>query len=411
MYFNQLPLNRILVVVLLLIIPGENAWSSSYKVLYNFNYTSANPYALISDAAGNAYGVGGGQDGFGTIYELSPTAGYHLLYAFHFGGVGGKGPVGSLVLDSAGNLYGATSSGGNHNAICGSSGCGVVYKLSPSSNGGLWTETVLYSFCSQPNCADGWFPVAGVIFDSAGNLYGTTQAGGLGCGTVFELTPTGANWNEQVLHSVSEGCFPSAGLTFDGAGNLYGTVSSSGPGGGGLVFELSPNARGAWTYADLYAFGSSGSQDAAGPESTLVFDSAGNLYGTTLGGGQFGSGTVFRLAADAGAWTEAVLHSFGNGNDGAIPVTGLVLDASGNLYGTTVGGGDPGCGSSGCGTVYTLSPTEGGGWFERVFRFPADGQLGLEPYSSVVLDSAGNVFGTAKTGGANNDGVVFKITP
>ncbi len=234
-----------------------------------------------------------------------------------------------------------------------------------------WKEKVLHSFCSQPNCADGDYPTAGLIFDAAGNLYGTTYAGGAygayGPGTVFELTPAaGGGWTEKVLHSFdndcTDGASPYASLIFDAAGNLYGTTSrrrllpacDAGE-GCGTVFELTPTAGGGWTEKVLHSFGNG--TDGANPDCDLIFDAAGNLYGTTIYGGTYSYGTVFELTpAGGGNWTEKVLHNFNrNGTDGICPYAGLIFDAAGNLYGTTSLGG-----TFGVGTVFELTPKRAG---------------------------------------------------
>src|ERR1019366_934096 len=208
---------------------------------------------------------------------------------------------------------------------------------------------VLYSFIH--NGTDGGFPQAGLIFDAAGNLYGTTSEGGTssscsgGCGTVFELTPTaGGGWTEKVLHNFNsngtDGANPYAGLIFDAAGNLYGTTTVGGTYYYGTVFELTPTAGGGWTEKVLHSFNYNGT-DGNNPQASLTIDAAGNLYGTTSGGGTYGNykGTVFELTPAAGGdWTETVLHNF-VGPDGAAPLAGLIFDAAGNLYGTTSGGG------------------------------------------------------------------------
>jgi uncharacterized repeat protein (TIGR03803 family) len=413
-------------VAALVLLTATSAWAAGYKVLYNFNSQSSNPSSgLITDEAGNAYGTtsAGGYDGAGTVYELSPKSGFRVLYAFRKN-MGGYLPQGNLVFDSNGNLYGTTVVGGTKNAQC-VDGCGVVFELSPAGNGQPWTETVLYRFCSQANCADGAYPQAGATFDSAGNLYGTTLIGGNqscqedgpGCGTVFELTPTLSGWTENVIHefTIGDGYFPRGGLTFDTDGNLYGTASGGGGGNGGTVFELSPSGDG-WVENVLYNFNnSSGSTDGSGPQAGLIFDSLGNLYGTTAGGGAFGvggftgPGTVFELSPDADGWVETILYSFAGGNDGSDPKSRLTLDPSGNLYGTTwAGGGSKGCLGNGCGTVFRLTPTESGQWNESLFRFPLPGTLGLQPTAPVILDVAGSVYGTTTAGGIG-DGVVFRI--
>jgi uncharacterized repeat protein (TIGR03803 family) len=420
-----------LAVVLSIFFSAADAWSEGYKVLYNFNSTNANPSSgLIVDGAGNAYGTTaqGGNDHSGTVYELSPTTGYHLLFAFSNAGHGGKHPQGNLVFDSVGNLYGTTVSGGVDKTECSNQGCGVVFELSPpSTNGGLWTETVLYSFCSQADCADGAEPQAGVAIDALGNLYGTTFIGGNpgcqeegpGCGTVFELSLTESGWIESVIHEfvIGNGAFPRGSLIFDTAGNLYGTTASGGQENGGTVFELSL-IGGVWNQSVIYDFnGSSGSTDGCSPEAGLTLDAAGNLYGTTAVGGSSGSGngsgfgTVFELSPMSGQWVESILYSFTGGDDGANPESTLTLDAIGNLYGTTLaGGGALGCNRVGCGTIFELTPN-GGEWLESLFRFPVNGQLGTQPNSQLFFNSDGKIYGTTMAGGAKgaDDGVLFGI--
>ncbi len=292
---------------------ATRAWADTHeKVLFNFNRTDgAYTFAgLIFDAAGNLYGttVGGGtyaycSDGYGcgTVFELTPTAGggwtEQVLYNFG-NGTDGVNPYDGLIFDAAGKLYGTTPNGGTY-------GYGTVFELTPTESGG-WTETVLHSFCSQTDCTDGEAPQAGLIFDTLGNLYGSTTAGGTytsncnyGCGTVFELTPTGGGaWTEQVLHSFgngTDGYYPFAGLIFDAAGNLYGTTWAGGTYGWGTVFELTPTGGG-WTETVLHSFNDNGT-DGILPEAGLIFDAIGNLYGTTPSGGAEGEygGTVFEL--------------------------------------------------------------------------------------------------------------------
>jgi uncharacterized repeat protein (TIGR03803 family) len=409
---------------------ATSARSAGYKVLYDFGLKSITPSSgLIFDAAGNAYGVtsGGGYANGGTVYELSPKTGHHLPYAFHGGnsGTGGFLPQGNLVLDSKGNLYGTTVYGGVKNSQC-EGGCGVVFELSPPLNGGQWIETVLYRFCSQANCADGANPQAGVIFDSAGNLYSTTYNGGIqncqnegpGCGTVFELSPDGSGWTESVIHNfggVEDGVLPYCNLVFDGVGNLYGPTAAGGDGNGGTVFELSPSGN-SWIETVLYSFhGFSGSTDGYAPSAGVMFDATGNLYGTTAGGcANLYYGTVFELSPGLEGWTETILHSFASGTDGAKPESGLALDLSGNLYGTTVAGGSitKACLGGGCGTVFRLSPSNGQ-WTEDLFRFPTDsddGDDGLQPTAPVFLDAEGRVYGTTTAGGKIGNGVAFRIT-
>ena len=264
-----------------------------------------------------------------------------VLHSFNGNGADGYQPEASLIFDAVGNLYGTTYWGGTY-------GFGTVFELTPSGGGG-WTETVLHSF--QPNGTDGNYPIAGLIFDAAGNLYGTTSAGGTyGFGTVFELTPEeGGGWTETVLLNFNgtDGSYPHAGLAFDAAGNLYGTTGYDGTYHYGTVFELTPTAGGGWTETVLHSFGNG--TDGASPFAGLIFDAAGNLYGTTSAGGTYGTGTVFELTGGR----EQVLYSFKSryGADGATPYAGLIFDAAGNLYGTTYWGGN-----YGDGTVFELTP-------------------------------------------------------
>ncbi len=408
--------------------------ASTEKVLYSFcgysnDCTGYFPQGnLILDNAGNLYGTTyRGNTDDGNVFELSPgsngTWTETVLYSFTGGGDGGY-PNGGLIFDAAGNLYGVTQSGGNTNC-----NCGTVFELSPGRNG-TWTETVLYSFTGP----DGYGPRAGLTFDSAGNLYGTTQGGGaIGSGTVYQLTP-GSNglWTEKVIHSfnpkVKDGWTPFSPVTFDTSGNLYGTTQRGGTGGGyGTVFQLTPHANGKWTEKLLRSFGGDG-KDGASPWAGVILDAAGNLYGTTNHGGTDrsgcifqqqgqGCGTVFQLTPGAnGKWTETVLHSFSNnGKDGYEPQASLILDAAGNLYGTTVWGGSAQgseCYGDGCGIVFQLTPGGKGKWTEKILHnFDPEKMDGYNPVYGLILDAAGNLYGTTEWGGANGGGAVFEVTP
>jgi uncharacterized repeat protein (TIGR03803 family) len=338
---------------------------------------------------------------------------YKMLYKFT-GGKDGENPD-ALIFDQAGNLYGTTDRGGAH-------GLGTVFQLVPNADGN-WRESVLYSFCSRTNCGDGAQPAAGVVFDLAGNLYGTTSGGGgaHGGGTVFKLAPNAdGSWRESVLHSFcsrtncGDGAFPPASLIFDPAGSLYGTTWRGGALDQGTVFKLTRNADGSWRESVLHSFCSrTNCGDGTGPEAGLVFDPAGNLYGTTSSGGALDQGTVFKLTRNAdGSWRESVLHSFcsrTNCGDGAQPVADLVFDPAGNLYGTTFAGGDQGCyQGGGCGVVFKLTPNSNGGWKEAVLHTFAD-HPGASPFAGLILDPAGNLYGTSF--GFTTFGSVFEITP
>jgi uncharacterized repeat protein (TIGR03803 family) len=395
--------------VSLLVTSSWAATNWNEKVLYNFGNGADGKYpasGLIRDAAGNLYGttVGGPHPPSGTVFELSPTqgGGWTETVLYTFGGLpDGAEPWAGLIFDAAGNLYGTTSQGGNYLY-------GTVFELMPNGSGG-WTETVLHSFGSG---TDGYQPLNGsLMFDAAGNLYGTTQEGGTaGGGTVFELTPNGSGgWTETVLHSFgsgTDGRFPLAGLIFDAAGDLYGTTELGGNSNAGTVFELTPNGGGGWTETVLHRFGNG--TDGAEPWAGLIFDARGNLYGTTFQGGNYLGGTVFELTPNgSGGWAETVLHSFGKGTDGYQPTYGsLIFDAAGNLYGTTQLGG-----SSNSGTVFELTPDGSGGWAETLLdSFDAtDGQR--FPWAGLIFDAAGNLYGTTYGGGTYGHGTVFELTP
>jgi hypothetical protein len=345
---------------------------------------------VIADASGNIYGTtayGGTGDcvllgikgGCGTVFELSPpqTKGgkwtYTILYSFPTAKQGYV-PWGDLVFDSAGNLYGATYFGGGKGTTCDAfyKYCGAVFELSPpKTKGGKWTEKVLHAFAGG---TDGANPNGGLTLDASGNVYGTTYAGGnqgcntsssVGCGMVFALRPPttkSGGWTEKVLHRFDghDGANSDAGVVFDVNGNLYGTTYYA-PGPYGLVFELkkpSGTVR-SWTETVLHAF--SDGNDGANPAAGLVFDASGDLYGTTSrgqGGSQYGD--VFRLkppGSRAGLWTFTVLFGFHTTLNAEQPMSGLSLDGSGTLYGTSeYGGVGTGCGSGACGTVFEVSP-------------------------------------------------------
>jgi uncharacterized repeat protein (TIGR03803 family) len=362
---------------------------------------------LVADAAGNLYGTdqGGGSSGKGTVFELLPPAAGKKAWTtkvlFNFNGTNGSQPVAGMVFDKSGNLYGTTLTGG-------ASGGGAVFELAPPAKAkGAWTETLLHSFSGT----DGVNLQAGVIFDTAGNLYGATVGGGAAsAGTVFRLAPPAQGqtaWTLTTLFSFnggSTGYTPTGTLIIDKSGNIYGTTVNGGTYGNGIAYELSAPGGGGtpWNEIVLQSFtGTNGIHPYAG----MVADSSGNLYGTTVAGGATGNGTVFKLTPP-GTGTETVLLSF-NGTDGNYPFPNLAIDAHGNLFGATGGGG-----KSGYGTVFELVPPSGGqtAWTEKVLTsFTA--KTGEGPSAGVLLDSAGDIFGTAVTAGAQHDGTPFKLTP
>lgn len=285
---------------------------------------------------------------------------------------------------------------------------GVVFKLSPNSKG-TWTETVLYRFTGG---VDGGPPNGDLIFDGAGNLYGTTKGGGTGAnaGVVFKLSPNSdGSWTDTVLYSFTggaDGRSPQAGVILDAVGNIYGTTAGGGSNGNGTVFELSPDSSGTWTETVLYSSGSSGPGDV--PISKLTFDAAGNLYGTMAQCVSGCYGTVFKLSPNSnGTWTYSALHAFTDVRDGRYPVN-VIIDAAGNLYGVTTVGGD--CGTTGtCGIVFKLMPNSNGDWAESVIhRFYTEAYLDVNPMS---FDAAGNLYGTTFDGGFDNYGRVFELMP
>ncbi len=320
-----------------------NAKTGVETVLHNFagGADGATPEgSLVRDKAGHLYGTttAGGASGAGTVFEITGTK-ESVLYSFA-GGADGANPQAGLLLDAAGNLYGTTSQGG-------SSGNGTVFKLVPAKKKTEnWTESVLYSFGTG---TDGSAPVGGVSLDAAGNLYGTTSAGGTaGYGTVFQLVP-GTPWTENILHNFengNDGSVPYAGLISDGAGNFYGAATQGGSAGGGTVFELTPSGEN-WTFNPLYSVPGSG---ISGTFRDLVLDSSGNLYATTHCDGENSAGTVYELSPAGESWNYTLLYTFTGGTDGLYSFSNLVLSA-GKLYGTTKYGG-----ASGNGVIFEVTP-------------------------------------------------------
>jgi uncharacterized repeat protein (TIGR03803 family) len=365
---------------------GAYGWGTIFKVdtnnvetvLYSFTggADGSYPTGLLLDKAGNLYGTESGCDGYGycpgTVFKVDATGKQTILYAFT-GGRDGNGPEAGLVRDNSGNLYGTTSYGGDVGRCTKGSmmsfarppilfppnGCGVIFKLSPGGK-----ETVLYRFTGGPDGGDGAYPAARLVRDSVGNLYGTTVYGGdliyspceqseyFGCGTVFKLSWSG-KWKENRLYTFEgstngDGEFPTTALARDANGNLYG-VAAGGAYDLGMVFKLNTNGD----RAILHNFTGSGG-DGASPLAALIADVSGNLYGTTSAGGVYGYGTAFKMDTTG---SETVLYSFTGGTDGARPEAALIRESNGNLYGTTLLGGDLNCNPPyGCGTVFEIAP-------------------------------------------------------
>jgi uncharacterized repeat protein (TIGR03803 family) len=362
-------LNGILVVVALAAMwPVGAVASSQYKVLHRFTGNDgANPYAgLIFDAGGSLYGTTaiGGKNNEGTVFKLTQNSDgtwkESVLYSFA-GPPDGLDPAAAgLIFDPAGNLYGTTAYGGS-TSNCGSLGCGVVFKLTPNSDGS-WTESVLYNFCPATGCLDGASPYAGVIFDLSGNLYGTTSLGGpSGGGVAFKLARPKLGWTESVLYSFcslkdcTDGASPYAGLSSDVSGSLYGTTLFGGSptclSGGvcGVVFKLTPNSNGRWQESVLHRFQG---HPAVGPNASVILDKAGNLYSTTANETNYvGEGTVFKLTPQSSHWKYRVLHLF-KSEPTLNPYSNLLIDDTGNLYGTAT---SCACGKNRYGVVFQIS--------------------------------------------------------
>jgi hypothetical protein len=379
----------------------------------------------------------------GAVYQLSPPAQTGgswtetLIYEFQGKGANdGEMPSGGPIIDAAGNLYGVTAYGGTGNCVLlgVSAGCGTVYELSPpTQKGGAWTETILYSF---PTAKQGYFPWGDLVFDKAGNLYGATSFGGTKgttcdpyyggqCGVVFELSPPkekGGAWTQKVLHNFAggtDGAEPSGGLVLDGMGAIYGTTWLGGNqpcrygiGNCGTLFGLLPpiTKGGSWKKKTLHGF--TGGTDGNGPNGGLVFDARGSLYGTAGAGGTGqGMGLVFRLSRTKSGWTETPLYSFQGGSDGSDPVGPVKFDTAGNIYGTASSGG-----TNFAGTLFRLKPprrheSQWGFGLLYSFRKAPDGAY---PAAGLIFDKAGNLYSTTQYGGTGQAcqggcGTVFNV--
>jgi uncharacterized repeat protein (TIGR03803 family) len=451
MTYNEPPVNPcrrlalLILLTLLLSVGHASAAGSKDKILYSFqggDDGAAPKGGLIVDRVGNLYGTtysGGSLNFKGTVFQLVPPSApgspwtENVLYDFPDLSVG-QNPWSGLTSDAAGNLYGTTWLGG-------SGADGVVFELSPPVNAGdPWTYTVLYNFTGG---ADGGQPQAGMVFDKAGNLYGTTEIGGApvcmgGCGVVYKLTPPGQQggaWTETPLYGFSnvEGG-TTAGVIVDSKGAVYGTTVAGGNGpcfqGCGTIFQLVPPPQpgGKWTHRVLYNF--QGGSDGIQPEAALILDSKHNLYGSTITDGTGtcflgtgpGCGTIFELSppiAPGAPWTETILYKFLGGNDGIEPTGALVFDKTGNLYGTTeIGGTGTACLGGGCGTVFKLAPPAqvGGVWTESVLYRFTGGNDGFLPLG-VTFGRGGALYGTSNAGDTSpacfgvGCGTVFSVLP
>ena len=368
------------------------------------------------DQRGDLYGTTfSGGVGFGTVFRMTKRGSNWILtplYSF-LGGDDGAHPFAGVTIGPDGSLYGTTYYGGGGKCVI----CGIVFSLKPPpvrppTPLSPWTETVLYRFTGD----DGQYPEGGdLVFDEAGALYGTTSQGGTyGLGTVFELIPSNGNWMESVLYSFGpsdqDGIVPRSGVVFDKAGNLYGTTwdafrgtgqRAPQEGTGGIVFQLTPSGAG-WAETIIHRFtrGNDGGAVWAG----VIFDQSGNIYGATTWQGSGGGGVVFEMTASGNNWTFTSLYGLA-GTGVECGVYGSLVLYQGSLYGTTL------CdGAYGLGSIFKLVPSSGG-WTHVSLHDFTGGSDGAYSYSNLVFDADGNFYGTASAGGANGMGVVFKVTP
>jgi uncharacterized repeat protein (TIGR03803 family) len=406
----------LLILSVAMVMAAPLAQAQTFQVLHAFTGggDDATPVAGLTVAApGKLYGTTSGKaiGSNGLVFQLTSAGTGWTLNPLNDFGRSGSGPSESyskLTIGPDGALYGTTYSGGVSEA-------GTVFRLQPppracTSFSCPWTLTILHAF----NYEDGAGPLGAIVFDRAGNLYGVTSTGGgacadfsSGCGVVYELSPGGGGWTETVILNFNfdngcDGAIPNGGLLSDAAGNLYGVTWMGGPSNSGVVYKLSSSQGGGWNCTALYSFADA--SDGGLPEGELIMDGADDLYGVTDAGGSANGGTVFQLSQQG---QLLVLYNFPGGSNS---VGTLVFDASGNLYGTTSQGG-----VDRYGTVFKLAAS-GASWIEsdvHVFQ-PSDGTY---PNGGIVLDSAGNLYGTAQIGGYFSEvcpqgcGTVWKITP
>jgi uncharacterized repeat protein (TIGR03803 family) len=383
------------------------AHAQTYSVIHNFTGDDGrNPEAGLT-LNGTSSLFGGAAN---VVFILRQTGtGWTLLPIYEFNSMDGSGVQGRLTIGPDGALYGASGFGG--------SGYGFIFMMRPPTAQCMappcyWTETLLYEF----EDSDGYEPTGGLIFDSAGNIYGTTQAGGLfHSGLVFMLSPSQGGWTETILHNFHyflDGDHPNGNLVMDRSGNIIGTASYGGVGlgytlpGGGVVFELTPTSSG-WVESTLHVF--TGKRDGDTPGAGLIPDAAGNLYGVTQNGGANGGGTVYELTPTNGSYAFQVLYNFTGTIDQVGPYGLLAIDSSGSLYGVTITEG-----AFGEGNIFKLTPN-GGQWVYTDLHDFSGGADGGTPLGGVTLDPSGNLYGTTNLGGSDDCGggcgVIWEVTP
>lgn len=428
-------------LLLFLFVTAQSAEGQNYKVIYSFTGAEDGsfPNGVTLDSAGNLYGTTGrggyrggdcSSDGCGTAFRLSYTNGAWVFTPLHaFSGPDGANPSAPVTLGPDGTLYGTTYLGGGADCPLGPQGnCGVVFRLRPSGNAICnraacpWVEEVLHRFTGAP--ADGRSTRAPVVFDSAGNLYGTAETGGagpcnptgygsVGCGVVYSMSRGQGGWTESVLYSFQgggthDGEEPLASVTLDPYGNLYGTTNLGGNGfpGCGTVFALTRSGS-AWTETVLHVIDCA--TEGSGFFAGLTLDGQGNLLGAASHGGPRGGGTVFRVLPGYPDWIFETIYAFAGEIGSSGPAQTLAMDPAGNLYGTSLNGGiacdDYG---RGCGFVFRLTYSPAGWILTHLYDFTG-GDDGKSP-RGVVLDRYGNLWGAAQ-GGLYGQGLIFEITP
>lgn len=398
-----------------------SAAAQTYQILHAFTggNDGGHPTRLIMDGGGHIYGsslLGGNQgancqipggNGCGVVFELKRSGNgwiFSPLYTFQ-GGADGALP-GPVVIGPDGALYGTTDAGGSCHED--QYGCGTVFRLTPPAAGCRaafcsWVKTTLYAFRGgDDGWNNGWDDLGPVTFGPDGSMYGATEDGGqYNAGVVFKLTRVNGAWTESVIHSFHEdgydGYMPCDGVILDAAGNLYGATYGGGANYAGAVYKLSPSEYG-WIETTLWSFSDGTYYE---PKGGLVFDQAGNLYGSTSSTYDDRAGMVFQLTPANGSWAYSVLYAFNNGSSGQGPHASPAVDAEGNLYGTAWSPSE--------GSVFKLTPYNGG-WLETDLHVFSGGD-GALPVSNVLVDNSGNLYGTAAYDGAYNSGVLWEITP
>lgn len=393
------------ILFVLAVVAVPSAQAQTFTVLHAFTggVDGTQPYSGVTlDQAGNLYGTTT-QYYIGSVFQMKHKNGgwiFSTLYSFEDGR--GRFPQGRPVFAPGGSLYGTTEYGGD--GVCTEFGCGVVYSIRPPqticrSISCPWTDTLVYSFAGTDGNQPGF---VAPVFDNSGNVYGTTTQGGANySGNVFQLTRSNGQWTATSIHDFSgpDGYLPYSGVTLDAQGDVYGTTWMGGARNSGTVYRLMQSGSG-WTVDILYSF--TGGSDGLGPVGGVVFDQAGNLYGSTQNGGVSGGGTVFELSPSGGGWNFTVLYSL-SGQNG--PLDSLALDAAGNLYGTTYADG-----AYGYGSVFKLTRNDGNSSYTNLHDF-TNGDDGGNPIGGVALDASGNLYGTTSGGGTAGNGVVWEITP